>query len=174
MDVAQEIERQEPVDGDAIEARSVRVVMGHNRTDKDLQEENTGHDQEVFADTALTRGQRPELREHRIHWRLVRIVEIPLVNEQHGAEGKEGEAEADPGPTEGAGGWRIANQRFIRPVLRPGDIRAGAARNSRERRIDQKFRRLIARLSHRGYRPASSPWRSRGGGEIARFRRAAS
>src|SRR3984885_12269715 len=55
-----------------------------------------------------------------VHRRIVGVVQEELIDEQHDAEGEEGEAEADPGPPKGVGGGRVADQRLIGPVLGPG------------------------------------------------------
>ena len=98
-----------------------------------------GDHEKVFADPALARGQGREPRQHRVHRRLVGIVQIALIDEQHGAEGEEREAEADPGPPEGAGGRRVADQRLERPILRPRRSRSRPPRDRRQRRIDQEI-----------------------------------
>ena len=95
-------------------------------------------------------------RQHRVHRRIVGIVQEELIDEQHGAEGEEGEAEADPGPTEGVGGRRVADQRLIGPVLGPGPRHARPPRHRGERGEHQEIRRLRARAAGSGCRPASS------------------
>jgi hypothetical protein len=143
MDIAQKVERQEAINLDAVEARPVRVVVGHDRTNEDLQKEHPGDDEEVFADPPLAGGQWQEPGQHRVHRRLVGVVQIPLVDEDHGAEGEKREAEADPGPTESAGGRRVADQRLEWPILRPGCVGAGTPRHRRQRRVYQEVRCLL-------------------------------
>jgi hypothetical protein len=130
--IAQKVERQEAIDFDAVETTAVRIIVGHDRADENLQQQDAGDDQEIFADPSLTRTQGTEVSQHRIHGRLVRIVQVAFVDEQHRAEGEEGEAEADPGPAKGAGRRRIADQWLERPVLRPGYVCAGAAGDGRQ------------------------------------------
>ncbi|HXP05523.1 MAG TPA: hypothetical protein VN808_15500 [Stellaceae bacterium] len=96
--------------------------MRHDRPDEDLQQQNQRDDEKVFADAPLARCQRGEVRQHRVHRRLVGIVEEPLVDEEHGAKGKKREAEADPGPPKGGRRRRVADERLEGPILRPGDI----------------------------------------------------
>ena len=91
----------------------------------DLHQQQRGDDEKILADPPLAWRQRPERRQHRVHRRVVGIVQEELVDEQHHAEGEEGEAEADPGPTEGVGGGRVADQRLIGPVLGPGPVAPG-------------------------------------------------
>jgi hypothetical protein len=81
MDVPQEIEGQKAVDRDAVEARPVGVIMRHDRTDEDLQQQDSGDDEKVFADPALARRQRSEPRKDGVHRRLVGIVQIALIDE---------------------------------------------------------------------------------------------
>jgi hypothetical protein len=40
--------------------------MRHDRADDDLQQQNRGHDEKIFADPALAVGQRAEFRQNRI------------------------------------------------------------------------------------------------------------
>ena len=122
---------------------AVRVVVGHERTDENLQQQHPGHDEKVLADPPLARGQWAKAGKDWVHGRLVRIVQKPLIDEQHGAEGEEREAEAYPGPTEGAGRRRIADQRLKRPILRPGPSNARSPRNGRQRRVDEEVCSLL-------------------------------
>ena len=158
----------------AVKARPVRVVVSHDRADEDLQQQDPGDDEKVFADPPLARGQRGEPCQHRVHRRLVRIVQIALIDEQHGAEGEEREAEADPGPPEGAGGRRIADQRLERPVLGPGpsNVPAAARRSSATNRSGSP--RSVRHSADRDCRPGSSPWRNRDAAGTGRSRPAAS
>ncbi len=41
------------VDLDAVEAGAVRVIMGHDRTDQNLQQKHSGDDEKILADLAL-------------------------------------------------------------------------------------------------------------------------
>src|SRR5947209_18222621 len=82
-----------------------------------------------FADPALSIGQRPERDQHRVHRRLVGVVQIALINKQHSAESKEGEAEAGPGPNEGVGGRSVADFGRLGPILSPRPGLIGAAGN---------------------------------------------
>src|SRR5271165_6139273 len=57
VDIPEEVEGQEAIDRDAVKARPVRVIVGHDRTDEDLQQQHAGHDEKVLADPPLARGQ---------------------------------------------------------------------------------------------------------------------
>src|ERR1700730_18543972 len=57
VDIPKEVERQEAIDLDAVKARPVRVVVGHDRTNEDLQKQHPGDDEEVFANPPLACGQ---------------------------------------------------------------------------------------------------------------------
>ena len=136
----------------------------------DLHQQQRRDDEKILADAPLAWRQRPERRQHRIHRRVVGIVQEELVDEQHHAEGEEGEAEADPGPTEGVGGGRVADQRLIGPVLGPGPGHARPPRHRRQRGEHQEIRRLARELRGEavGRRPArwrdwrcSATWRDR-------------
>jgi hypothetical protein len=94
MHVAQEVKRQEAIDLDSVEAGAVRVVMGHDRTDEDLQQKHRRDDEKILADLALAEGQGPERHEHRVHRGGIVIVQIPFVDEQHRAEGEERETKS--------------------------------------------------------------------------------
>ena len=78
VDVAQEVERQEAIDLDAVKARPIRVVVGHDRADENLQQEDCRDHEKIFADPPLAGGQGREFRQHRVHRRLVGIVQIAL------------------------------------------------------------------------------------------------
>ena len=142
MHVAQEVEGQEIVDGDAVEARPVVIGMRHDDAGADLHQQQRGDDEKILADAPLAWRERPERRQHRIHRRVVGVVQEEFVDEQHHAEGEESEAEADPGPTEGVGGGRVADQRLIGPVLGPGPGHARPPRHRRQRGEHQEIRRL--------------------------------
>ncbi len=142
MDAAEEIERHIGVHRHAIEARPVGVVMRHGRSGADLQQQHDRHEQEILAGLALAGRQRAEADQHRVHRRHIRVRQEDLVDEQHGAEAKEHEAEACPGPDEGRRGGRVADDRLIRPVLRPRHRAAGPIGDGSQRGIDQKICRL--------------------------------
>jgi hypothetical protein len=133
VDIPEEVERQEAIDLDTVEARPVEIVVGHDRADENLQQQHASHDEKILADPPLARGQGPKAGKHRVHRRLVRIVQEPLIDEQHGAKGEEREAETDPGPTEGAGGRRVPDHGLERPILRPRRVGARTARDCRQR-----------------------------------------
>ena len=101
-------------------------------------------------------GQRPERRQHRVHRRLVGVVEPVLVDEQHAAEREEREAEAGPGPHEGVGGRRVADFRLDRASSRSrtSSYRDGGRRWSAPSRSGN--RRSAALRSRSGCRPGSS------------------
>ena len=86
--VAQEVERQDVVQRDAVEAAPVVVGVRHDRAGGDLQQQHDCDDQEILADPALAVGQRAEPRQHRVHRRIVGIVQPELVDEQHQAEAR--------------------------------------------------------------------------------------
>jgi hypothetical protein len=119
MHVAQEVERQEVVDRDAVEARPIIIRMRHNDADADLHQQQRSDHEKIFADPLLACRQWSERRQDRVHRRIVGIVQEALIDKQHQAESEEGEAEAHPGPMEGVGGWCVADQRRIGPVLGP-------------------------------------------------------
>ena len=125
MHIAQEVEGQEVVDGDAVEARPVVIGMRHDDAGRDLHQQQRRDHEKVFSDSLLAGRQGLELRQGRVHRRIIGIVQVELINEDNQPEGKEGEAEAHPGPTEGVGGGRVADQWFIGPVLGPGPGRPG-------------------------------------------------
>ena len=156
MDVAQEVEGQEIVDRDAVEARPVVIGVRHDDAGQDLHQQQRRDHEKILPDPLLARRQRPESRQHRVHRRVVGIVQEELVDEQHDAEGEEGEAEADPGPTEGVGGGRVADQRLIGPVLGPGPCHARPPRHRGERGEHQEIRGLARelRVEAVGRRPA--------------------
>ena len=137
--VAEEVEWQELVQVEPVEAAPIVIGMRHDRAGEDLQEQHRRDHEEIFADLALALGQRPERDQHRVHRRLVGIAEPELVDKQHDAESKEGEAEADPGPHEGIGGRRVADFRLIRPVLGPRPARVGSAGDGGQRGVNQEL-----------------------------------
>ncbi len=158
VDVAQEVEGQEIVDRDPVEARAIIIGMRHDGAGRDLHQKQSCDHEKILADPPLARRQRPEGRQYGVHRRVVGIVQEELVDEQHDAEGEEGEAEADPGPTEGVGGGGVADQRLKGPVLGPGPCHARPPRNRRERGEHQKIRGLLGELRGKavGRRPARS------------------
>ncbi len=105
-------------------------------------------DEKVLADPALALGERSEPREHRVHRRVVRIVQPELGDEQNETEGKEREAETRPGPHEGVCCRRVADLGLVGPVLRPGPARSWTSRERRQCRIYQEVAgvsRLVSR-----------------------------
>jgi hypothetical protein len=44
MDIPEEVEGQEAIDLNAVEARSVEIVVGHDRADENLQQQHPRHD----------------------------------------------------------------------------------------------------------------------------------
>ncbi|MEK4031876.1 hypothetical protein WOA01_02265 [Methylocystis sp. IM2] len=112
--------------------------MRHDRSCRNLNEKQQRHHDKVFADSPLASRKRSKFRQDRIHSADIALVEKELVNEQHDAEGEEGEAETDPSPPEGVEGRRIADQGLKRPILGPGPAGARPARHRGEGREDQK------------------------------------
>ncbi len=154
--VAQEVERQDVLQRDAVEAAPVVVGVRHDGAGGDLQQQHHRDDEEILADPALAFGERAEARQHRVHRRIVGMVEPELVDEQHEAEGEEGEAEAGPGPDEGVGRRRVADLRLVGPVLGPGPGCVRTARDRGQRRIDQEVAgaQHLVRRQAVGRRPA--------------------
>jgi hypothetical protein len=62
MYVAQEVEGQEIVDGDAIKTRPIVIGMGHDDAGADLHQKQRGDDEKILANPLLARRQRPEGR----------------------------------------------------------------------------------------------------------------
>ena len=156
MHVAEKVEWQDIVQFEAIEAAAIVISMRHDRAGEDLQQQHRRNYNEIFADTALAVGERQEGDQHRIHRRLVGVAQIALVDEQHGAECEEGEAEASPGPDEGVGGRGVADLRLIGPILGPGPGGIGTACDRGQCRVDQEFggMRRLALIEAIGRGPA--------------------
>ena len=136
MHVAEEVEWQDIVQFEAIEAAPAQMQFSYPPATP-MQQQHRRNYNEIFADTALAVGERPEGDQHRIHRRLVGVAQIALVDEQHGAESEEGEAEASPGPDEGVGGRGVADLRLVGPILGPGPGGIGTACDRGQRRVDQ-------------------------------------
>jgi hypothetical protein len=139
VDIAQEVERHYILQRDAVEAPPVVIGMRHDRPCRDLQQQDQHNDEKILADLALTVRKRPEPCQHRIHRRIVRIVEPEFVDEQYQPEREEGEAEARPGPNKRVRCWRVADLRLVRPVLGPGPRCVRAAGNGGECAVDQEI-----------------------------------
>ena len=69
--VAEEVEWQEIMQIETVEAAAIVIGMRHDRAGQDLQEQHRRHHDEIFADPALTVGQRPERDQHRVHRRRI-------------------------------------------------------------------------------------------------------
>src|SRR6185312_16210571 len=103
VDVAQEVEGEDGRQIDAVEAAPVVIGMRHDRPRRDLQQEHSRDEDEIFARLALAWRQRDKPREERVHRPLIGISKEPLIDKQYGAKGEKREAEAGPGPNEGVG-----------------------------------------------------------------------
>src|SRR6476661_5761749 len=109
MEAPQEIEGQDVVELDAVEGRTVIIRMGHDRPRALRGKEYRSDDDEIFAGLDLAWGQSAILGKAPLHRSVVGMIEIGPVEPQHEPHRKEGEAEADPGPTEGVGRRRVAD-----------------------------------------------------------------
>ena len=107
--------------------------MSHDGDDENFFYEYYGNHQEIFADLPLARRERSKIREDGIHRCVIRIIEVELVDPNDQSERKEREAEADPRPVKGAGGWCVSNRGLKGPVLRPGRRSPRPARDRRKR-----------------------------------------
>src|SRR6185437_1492782 len=156
MDVPQKVERQIIVDRYAVKTGAIVVGVRHDRACTNLDKQERRHHQKIFSDAFLTWCQRLKFCQCGIHWRVVWVVQVELIYEYYQAEGKKRETETDPGPTEGVGGGRVADQRFKWPVFRPGPGHARASRDSGQRREYQEIRRLPCQLRREaiGRRPS--------------------
>src|SRR4029079_2792722 len=138
MHVAEEIERQYLMERDAVEASPVIVGMRHDCSCGDLHQQDSNNDQEILADLALACRQRAKPSEHRIHRRIIGMIEPEFVDEQHKSECQEGEAEAGPGPDEGVRCRRIPDLWLVWPVLGPRPACIGPGGNGGQPPIDSK------------------------------------
>ena len=87
--VAQEVERQYVMQRDAVEAAPVVVGVRHDRAGGDLHQQHGSNDEKILAHLALAFRQRAEPRQHRVHRRIVGMVQPELVDEQHEAKREE-------------------------------------------------------------------------------------
>ena len=72
--VAQEVERQDRMQIEAVKAAAIVIGVRHDRAGEDLQQQHRRDHEKVFADLALAFGERPEGDQHRVHRTFVGAV----------------------------------------------------------------------------------------------------
>ena len=112
MEAAQEVERQDVVELDAVEGLPLIIRVRHDRAGALRCKEHERDDDEIFAGLDLARCQRAVDGETALHRRIVGMVEIGPIEPQHEPHREEREAEADPRPLEGVRRRRVADRRL--------------------------------------------------------------